>query len=62
MQCVGVNGRFLRFLQALYEGSMCRVKVNGQVDSDDFEVNTRLRQEFVLYYPHSSSFYASMGL
>ena len=42
-----MNGRFLRFLQALYEGSMCRVKVNGQV-SDDFEVNTGLRQGCVL--------------
>ena len=44
---VGVNGRFLRFLQALFEGSMCRVKVNSQV-SDDFEVNTGLRQKCVL--------------
>ena len=47
LQSVGVKGRFLRFLQALYEGSMCRVKVNGQV-SDDFEVNTGLRQGCVL--------------
>ena len=47
LQSVGVNGRFLRFLQALYEGSMCRVKVNGQV-SDDFEVNNGLRQGCVL--------------
>ena len=38
---------FYRFLQALYEGSMCRVKVNGQV-SDDYEVNTGLRQGCVL--------------
>ena len=47
LQCVGVNGRFLRFLQALYEGSVCRVKVNGQV-SEDFEVNTGLCQGCVL--------------
>ena len=47
LQSVGVNGRFLRFLQALYEGSVCRVKVNGQV-SEDFEVNTGLRQGCVL--------------
>ena len=47
LQSVGVNGRFLRFLQALYEGSMCRVKVNSQV-SDDFEVNTGLQQGCVL--------------
>ena len=47
LQSVGVNGRFLRFLQALYEGSVCRVKVNGQV-SEDFEVNIGLRQGCVL--------------
>ena len=47
LQSVGVNGRFLRFLQALYDRSMCRVKVNVQV-SDDFEVNTGLRQGCVL--------------
>ena len=42
-----MNGRFLRFLHALYEGSMCRVKVNSQV-SDDFEVNTGQQQGCVL--------------
>ena len=42
-----MSGRFLKFLQALYEGSMCRVKANSQV-SDDFEVNTGLRQGCVL--------------
>ena len=47
LQSVDVNSRFLRFLQALYEGSMCRAKVNGQV-SDDFKVNTGLRQGCVL--------------
>ena len=47
LQSVGVKGRFLRFLQALYDRSMCRVKVNVQV-SDDFEVNTGLRQGCVL--------------
>ena len=29
LQSVGVEGRFLRFLQALYEGSVCKVKVDG---------------------------------
>ena len=47
LQSVGVNSRFLRFLQALYEGSVCRVKVNGQA-SEEFEVNTGLRQGCVL--------------
>ena len=47
LQSVDVNSRFLRFLQALYEGSMCRVKVHGQV-SDDFKVNTGLWQGCVL--------------
>ncbi len=42
-----MNSRFLRFIQALYEGSMCRVKVNCQV-SDAFEVNTGLQQGYVL--------------
>ena len=39
--------RCLRFIQALYEGSVCRVKVEGQV-SGDFEVNSGLRQGCVL--------------
>ena len=34
-------------IQALFERSMCRVKVNGQV-SDDFEVNTGLQQGCIL--------------
>ena len=41
LQSVGVKGRCLRFIQALSEGSMCRVKVEGQV-SGDFEVNSGL--------------------
>ena len=40
-------GQFLRFLQAMYEGSVCRVKVNGQV-SEDFEVNIGLCQGCIL--------------
>ena len=43
----GGEGRFLRFLQALYEGSVCKVKVEGQV-SEDFKVNVGLRQGYVL--------------
>ena len=41
-QSMGMSGKFLRFLQALYQGSVCRVKVNGQV-SKHFEVNTGLQ-------------------
>ena len=37
LRSVGVEGRFLRFLQALYEGNVCKVKVDGQI-SDDFKV------------------------
>ena len=47
LQSMGMSGKFLRFLQALYQGSVCRVKVDGQV-SEDFEVNTGLRQGCVL--------------
>ena len=47
LQRVGVKGRCLRFIQALYEGSVCRVKVEGQV-SGDFEVNSGLGQGCVL--------------
>ena len=42
-----MSDMFLRFLQALYQGSVCRVKVDGQV-SEDFEVNTELRHGCVL--------------
>lgn len=47
LQSAGVNGRFLRFLQALYDRNMCRVKVNGHI-SEEFEVHTGLRQGCVL--------------
>ena len=47
LQSMGMSGKFLRFLQALYQGSVCRVKVDGQV-SEDFEENTGLRQGCVL--------------
>ena len=47
LQSVGVIGRFLRFLQALYERNMCRVKVKGHI-SEEFEVHTGLRQGCVL--------------
>ena len=42
-----MKGGCLWFIQALYEGSMCRAKVEGQV-SGDFEVNSGLRQGCVL--------------
>ena len=42
-----MKGRYLQFIQALYDGSVCRVKVEGQV-SRDFEVNSGLRQGCVL--------------
>ena len=47
LQSVGVNGRFLRFLQALYDRNVCRVKVNGHI-SEEFEVHRGLRQGCVL--------------
>ena len=42
-----MKGRFLRFLQTLYEGSVCKVKVEGQI-SEDFKVSVGLRQGCVL--------------
>ena len=36
-----MKGRFLTFLQALYEVSVCKMKVDGQV-SEDFKVNVGL--------------------
>ena len=42
-----MKGRFLRFLQELYEGSVRKVKVEGQV-SEDFKVNIGLQQRCVL--------------
>ena len=47
LQSVGVNGRFLRFLQALYDRNACREKVNGHI-IEEFEVHTGLRQGCVL--------------
>lgn len=47
LQSVGMHGKFLRFLQALYEGSMSKVKVEG-LFSEDFQVNSGLRQGCVL--------------
>ena len=47
LQSVGVKGSFLRFLQELYEGSVRKVKVEGQV-SEDFKVNIGLQQGCVL--------------
>ena len=42
-----MKGRFLCFLQALYEVSVHKVKVEGQV-SEDFKVNVGLRHGCVL--------------
>ena len=47
LQSAGVNGRFLRFLQALYDRNVCRVKVNGHI-SEEFEVHTALQQGCIL--------------
>ena len=33
-QSSSMSGKSLRFLQALYQGSVCRVKVDGQVSED----------------------------
>ena len=42
-----MNGRFLRFLKALYQDSSCRVRVHDRL-SEEFEVGTGLRQGCVL--------------
>ena len=44
---LGINGKFLHFLKALYEGTTCRVKVGGE-QSKEFQVNAGLRQGSVL--------------
>ena len=47
LERLGINGRFLRFLKALYEDSSCRVKVHDKL-SDKFGINSGLRQGCVL--------------
>ena len=47
LEQLGVYGRFLRFLKALYEDSSCRVKVQDKL-SEEFSVGTGLRQGCVL--------------
>ena len=47
LEQLGVNGRFLRFVKALYQDSSCRVKVHNKL-SEDFEVCNGLRQGCVL--------------
>ena len=42
-----MNGKFLQFVKALYQGSSCRLKVNDKV-SEQFGVNIGLRQGCVL--------------
>ena len=45
LEQMGVSGRFLRFLKALYQDNSCRV---GDKLSEEFVVNTGLRQGCVL--------------
>ena len=47
LEQLGVNGRLLRFLKALYQDSWCRVRVNDKL-SEEFGVVTGLRQGCVL--------------
>ena len=44
---LGINGKFLHFLKALYEGTTCRIKVGGD-QSEEFQVNAGLCQGYVL--------------
>ena len=44
----GIVGRFLLFIQALYNGTSCRVKVGNSTCSAEFPVNAGLRQGCVL--------------
>ena len=44
---MGVSGKFLSFLQSLYAGTSCRVKV-GDRQSEVLNVNVGLRQGCVL--------------
>lgn len=47
LEQMGVSGRFLRFLKALYQDNSCRVRVGDKL-SEEFVVNTGLRQGCVL--------------
>ena len=47
LERMGINGKFLHFLQALYEGMSCRVKVGGK-QSKKFQMNAGLWQGCVL--------------
>ena len=42
-----MNGKFLDFLQSLYQGTSCQVRV-GNMQSRAFEVNVGLRQDCIL--------------
>ena len=44
---LGINGKFLQILQALYEGTSCRVRV-GDKHSEEFQINVGLHQGCVL--------------
>ena len=47
LEQLGVNGKYLRFLKALYQDSSCRVRVHDKL-SKEFCVGTGLRQGCVL--------------
>ena len=47
LEKLGINGKFLRFLKALYEDSSCRVKVHDKL-SDKFGIKSGLREGCVL--------------
>ena len=47
LEQLGVNGKFLDFLQSLYQGTSCQVRV-GDRQSRVFEVNVGLRQGCVM--------------
>ena len=49
LEQLSVNGRFLRFLKALYQDSSCRVRVHAKL-SEEFSAGTGLRQGCVLTF------------
>ena len=44
LEGLGIDGSFLQFLKALYNGTSCRVKVDNK-QSDEFSVTSGLRHE-----------------
>ena len=62
VETLGVNGKFLGFVQSLYRGTSCRVRVGVKL-SRTFDVSAGLCQGCVLYtYLHCCSLYTSMVL